>query len=95
MVEALDKVSKCQLVACAQRSDQLSIVRWDGRSAWWWLETLAHGQAVEDLASLPRPHAAHTPVRFYGTYSRIRPRSRKPKAAYTRSAISVDCRLAV
>jgi hypothetical protein len=31
----------------------------------------------------------------YGTYSRIRPRSRKPTAAYTRSAISVDCRLAV
>ena len=31
----------------------------------------------------------------YGTYSRIRPRSRKPTAAYMRSANFVDCRLAV
>ena len=30
-----------------------------------------------------------------GTYSRMRPRSRKPTVVYTRSAISVDCRLAV
>ncbi len=34
-------------------------------------------------------------ARPYGTYSRIRPRSRKPTARYTRSAIGVDCRLAV
>ena len=33
--------------------------------------------------------------RVYGTYSRIRPRSRKPTAAYIRSAIAVDWRLAV
>jgi hypothetical protein len=54
MVEALDKLSKCQLVARAQRSDQLRIVGRYGRSVLW-LETLAHGQAAEDLASLPRP----------------------------------------
>ena len=32
---------------------------------------------------------------YPGAYSRMRPSSWKPTAAYTRSAISVDCRLAV
>src|SRR5690348_2132163 len=33
--------------------------------------------------------------RFGGVYSWIRPRSRNPSAAYTCSAIGVDCRLAI
>ena len=55
-------------------------------------EQAAPGRARSRTASGVR---AADPAGRYGTYSRIRPRSRKPTAAYTRSAIWVDCRLAV
>src|SRR5690349_4059256 len=54
----------------------------------------AFGEAGIGFADNERGLAHHR-CPSTGTYSRIRPRSRKPTAAYTRSSISVDCRLAV
>src|SRR4029077_18979974 len=52
----------------------------------------AFGEAGIGFADNERSLAHHR-CPSTGTYSRMRPRSRKPTAAYTRSAISVDCRL--